>query len=85
MDSSRKQIKHSVDSLLGNKLYLHHFDLFRACGSQHGQRDVSKFISPVDNHPFVLFVYKTHLIGVMSLLGHPLSLPLHLTLYYSQS
>ena len=53
------------------KLYLHHFDLFMACGPHHGQRDVVQFIYPVNNQPCVLFVYKTHLIGVMSLKGHP--------------
>ena len=57
LDSSRKQIKHSVDYLLGNKLYLHHFDLFRACGPQHGQRDVSTVYFPVENQPSVLFVF----------------------------
>ena len=45
------------------KLYLHHFDLFRACGPHHGQRDVVQFFYPVNNQ-----VRKIHIASFLIML-----------------
>ena len=51
------QIKHKVDSLLGNKLYLHPFDRVEGRRPETGQSDVSTVYFPVENQPSVLFVF----------------------------
>ena len=40
------QIKHKVDSLLGNKLYLHPFDRVEGRRPETGQSDVSTVYRP---------------------------------------
>ena len=56
------QIKHKVDYLLANKLYLHPFDHVKGRRPATGQSDVSTVYFPVDNQPSVficiLVLYK---------------------------
>ena len=47
------QIKHEVDYLLGNRLYLHPFDRVKARRAATGQSDVSTVYFQVDNQPRV--------------------------------
>ena len=54
---SNIQIKHKVDYLLGNKLYLHPFDRVKGRRPATGQSDVSTVYFPVDNQPSGLFVF----------------------------
>ena len=46
-------MKHKVDYLLGNKLYLHPFDRVKGRRPATGQSDVSTVYFPVDNQPSV--------------------------------